>query len=151
MTLAERLSEPATRGRKRGGAIVLAVVLLGALVIGWIVWQQGGDEAKLPSKEQITRPGGTKYLVTADPLRTSQGFEVITLTDADLEAQPLLDDLVRSGSHATLILTGTQLDALHDYLVTRLPEGWDDPFDYGVAWRYGNNLVHFETSEADVV
>ena len=149
MTLGER--DAGTRSRKRGGAIVLAVVLLGAFAIGAFVWMTGGDDAQLPTKEQVARPGGTKYLVTAEPVRTSRGFEVIPLTAEDFAAQPVLEDLVTSGGRATLILTGPQLDALTAHLVTRLPPGWDDPYDYGVVWQHGNGVVHLGTSQADVL
>lgn len=149
--MGERLAESPVKRAKRGGAIVLAVVLLGAFAIGWFVWAKGGEDAQMPTKEQVTRPGGTKWLVKAETLRTSQGFEVVPLDASDLREEPRLDDLVNTDGDSTVILTGAELDALTGYLATQLPDGWDDPFDYGIAWRYGNVVVHLSVSQADVL
>lgn len=149
--MGERTGVEGVRSRKRGGAIVLAVVLLGAFAIGAFVWASGGDDARIPSKEQMTRPGGTRWLVTAESIPTSKGFEVVELTPADLRAEPRLEDLIEGGGRATLIVSGEELATVTAYLQTRLPEGWDDPYDYGIAWRYGTELVRLSLSEADVL
>lgn len=136
--------------RKRGGWIIMAIVAFGTFGVGWYMWQIAEQKVEVATGATggaADEGARDRMIVTSEPLRTSQGFQVVTLTDRDLAEQPVLADLF-SGGHGRAILAPEEYDALTGFLVSKMPDGWDDPYEYGVAWRSGTQVVRLSAARA---